>query len=551
MKIEYIFYINIYSDFLKIFQLLILFILFSCVSNKDAFDEIEFQKVIFKEKVKYISNNSDFSSDKVKLHYIDGLVLQQQGNYLESIIDFNLALRHDSSAVILYSLSKSYLQINRIKLAEETLLNAIDKDDEFLEAYDLLSEILFNQKKYSESALILNRTLKIDPNSQRQYNLAKIYEFIDLKKSIAIYEELAEKSNNIIFVNKLLNYYKSQNDFKKIIKISNKILITDPYNYKNTLRLLQYYLKDNDYENALRILEHSDKYLISSKLNYAYILFTEALIQESVIDKLILDKFFPKIDNRFHFEPYLHFSLGLLYDKINEPKNIDKHFLHSLKVSTKKSDIPIRICLFYFDNKKYEKVINLINQIDLDIIDADLIYLKGITYLNLDSNIKALSEFKKSILLDSNNLNYLINLASTYDRLKKTDSSEIYYSKALYINPDNALVNNNLAFSFSQRGVNLQKALKMSKKSLLKEPNNSAYLDTYAWINYKLNNLDIALDYLLKSISFGNTSAEVYEHLGDVYFKMKKFESAKKAWKKAIIIDPKRISVQLKIEQNE
>jgi len=41
---------------------------------------------------------------------------------------------------------------------------------------------------------------------------------------------------------------------------------------------------------------------------------------------------------------------------------------------------------------------------------------------------------------------------------------------------------NNYAYYLSEEKTDLKKAEKMSAKAVEKEPNNSTYLDTYAWI---------------------------------------------------------------------
>lgn len=526
-------------------------VIVSCTSSKESFDEFEYQKVILKEKIKYLNDNSDFSTVKAKSHYIDGLVLQQQHKYLESIIDFNLALRSDSSAVILFSLSKSYLRVGRVELAEESLLVAIDMDNEFLEAYDLLAEILLNQNKYSEAAMIMKRTLKVEESEQRYLQLAEIYEFIDKEQSIKIYEDLVNRVEDLRLYEKILSYYRMEKNFGKVIEISNKILEISPKDRKNILRLMQYYLRSFDYENAFRVLEHGDKNLLTENLVYSYNIFIEAMLGDGDLDVLNVRKMEEKIDHRFHFESFLHYNMGLLQYRFKNSDAVDKHFMQSLKVLEEKSDIPIRICLFYYDLKEYNKVLGLYELIDRKFLDGDLHYLKALSYMSLDLNEEAVDELRISLSYEPKNLNYLTNMGNTYDRLQKRDSSEFYYKLALEIEPTNAMINNNLAYSYSQRDRNLELALEMSRLSLEKEPENIAYLDTYAWINYKLGNYNIALEYLKKAIGLGEASAEIYEHLGDVYLKLEDVENAEKSWKHSIRIDPERVSVRKKIELNK
>ena len=55
---------------------------------------------------------------------------------------------------------------------------------------------------------------------------------------------------------------------------------------------------------------------------------------------------------------------------------------------------------------------------------------------------------------------------------------------------------NNYAYYLSERDDKLEKAERMSKKSNLLVDNNSAFMDTYAWIMYKQKNYKEALNWI-------------------------------------------------------
>jgi len=84
----------------------------------------------------------------------------------------------------------------------------------------------------------------------------------------------------------------------------------------------------------------------------------------------------------------------------------------------------------------------------------------------------------------------------------------------------------------------------MSQKSLDIEPENPSFLDTYGWILYQVGEYEDAKIYILKAIDVGGASAEVYEHLGDVYEKLENDTQAQKWWKIAFDLDPERTYLQ-------
>ena len=64
---------------------------------------------------------------------------------------------------------------------------------------------------------------------------------------------------------------------------------------------------------------------------------------------------------------------------------------------------------------------------------------------------------------------------------------------------------------------------------------------------FKLGDFDRARRFIRASIDTGAASAEVLEHLGDVYEALGDIEEAKKWWKQALELEPTRTHLQEKI----
>ena len=66
---------------------------------------------------------------------------------------------------------------------------------------------------------------------------------------------------------------------------------------------------------------------------------------------------------------------------------------------------------------------------------------------------------------------------------------------------------------------------------LKKEPNNSTYLDTKAWLLYKLGKYEEAKTVMRQALIYGgNESDTILEHYGDILFKLNEVETAKLYW---------------------
>jgi Tfp pilus assembly protein PilF len=83
--------------------------------------------------------------------------------------------------------------------------------------------------------------------------------------------------------------------------------------------------------------------------------------------------------------------------------------------------------------------------------------------------------------------------------------------------------------------VRLEEAEKMSKRSLELRPDEGTFLDTYGWILYRMGKFEKAKEYIEKAISLakGEADGTLYEHLGDVYYKLNNVDKAVENWKKA------------------
>lgn len=121
--------------------------------------------------------------------------------------------------------------------------------------------------------------------------------------------------------------------------------------------------------------------------------------------------------------------------------------------------------------------------------------------------------------------NLYCNLGDINFKAGKQESSFEAFEKALLFNPENALALNNYAYFLAETGKDLEKAKEMSFKSLEISGNNPTYLDTYAWILYKLGKYEEALEYQTMAIDLAKESGEENE---EYELHMKEIEKALK-----------------------
>lgn len=143
-------------------------------------------------------------------------------------------------------------------------------------------------------------------------------------------------------------------------------------------------------------------------------------------------------------------------------------------------------------------------------------------------------------------------LGDLYHRIGNFLESDQAFEKVLAIDPKDDHVLNNYSYFLSLRKENLEKALKMSGQLVEDFPTNETYLDTHGWVWFQMANYEKALPFLLKAFQLSlDPSAEIIEHLGDVYFKLGNKKEAIKYWKMAFKKNSQRKLLEKKIEKKE
>lgn len=103
------------------------------------------------------------------------------------------------------------------------------------------------------------------------------------------------------------------------------------------------------------------------------------------------------------------------------------------------------------------------------------------------------------------------------------------FDSCLQAKPDNYGTLNNYAYFLSLDGKELDKAEQMSAKAVAAEPKNSTYLDTYAWVLYKLGRYADAKIYIDQTLQFSTdstTDSTLYEHAADIYAQLGDYAAA-------------------------
>lgn len=117
------------------------------------------------------------------------------------------------------------------------------------------------------------------------------------------------------------------------------------------------------------------------------------------------------------------------------------------------------------------------------------------------------------------------------------DNKQCYkaYDKSLRYYRENASVLNNYAYFLAEEGSRLERALDMSGRAIALDENNPTYLDTYAWVLFKLGRIAEAKKSMQLAISLdGGKSPDLQLHYGDILAASGERFMAEVYWRKAL-----------------
>jgi len=142
----------------------------------------------------------------------------------------------------------------------------------------------------------------------------------------------------------------------------------------------------------------------------------------------------------------------------------------------------------------------------------------------------AIDTYKKQLKITGNpsiRLSCCTAMGDLYQESGDYRKAETYYRKGYSIDPEYLPLLNNYAYFLTKIGKDYQKGLKMSKITILNEPDNPTYLDTYGWLLYLTGDYQDAKAQFKRAMLFGGKeNGVILDHYADVLWALKDYEMA-------------------------
>ena len=237
--------------------------------------------------------------------------------------------------------------------------------------------------------------------------------------------------------------------------------------------------------------------------------------------------------------------VGYLTLKRMPQDSIDNVLESILRQSPDNTGARMQLIQSEWNRKRFDRVEELSRQaIDYNADVPAFHYFLGMALVQQDRDGDALDAFRRCVSLDRAADNkdlmsdcYAIMGDILHDRGSEREAYAAYDS-CLQLKDDNFGCLNNYAYYLSLKGERLDQAEQMSYRTVQAEPDNSTYLDTYAWILFRRKKYAEAAEYIDMAVSNDTTkSAVLLEHAGDIHAMNGETDTAVKYWRQALELD--------------
>lgn len=254
-----------------------------------------------------------------------------------------------------------------------------------------------------------------------------------------------------------------------------------------------------------------------------------------------------------YYENYAaHLRLGADYARLGNLQQAITELNLVLEYDVNNIQARYLLALIYSTKKEYDKAANEYESILTSFQEAEpenieiYGYLAQLYYSQKQYD-KAIEQFKIILSLDSDNTDVMFLLGSLYLDVGERDKAVETFTRAIAINPDQDGCLNSLGYLYAEEGVKLDEARTMIEHALEIDPDNPAYLDSLGWVYYKKGEYETALQYLNRADS-AMKDPVIYEHIGDVYYKIDQKDKAEKYWKLSLDLLPDQQGVLEKLK---
>ncbi|MDE7110597.1 MAG: tetratricopeptide repeat protein [Muribaculaceae bacterium] len=176
-------------------------------------------------------------------------------------------------------------------------------------------------------------------------------------------------------------------------------------------------------------------------------------------------------------------------------------------------------------------------------------------YMNI-KNYRAAAETLRPLiddpdLDDETRAEIISTIADAEQFYRPAEEVAALYERAIALFPSYNLAKNNYAYMIAEKGGDLNRAEELITAVLNAGERRPIYLDTAAWVAYRLGKYGPAIGYMDEALALlrnEDPEAEFMLHAGDIYYRAGMSEKALEFWQKGLETDPESKDLRLRVE---
>lgn len=558
----------------------------------------------FADKLMASDRKAISEDDRVKAEYIF-LEAEKQRNMgrddaFHHLLQYAHSLDPENSAIAYY-LGYSRLMKSNLSVSDSLFSSSLRMMRKHVDAYP---EDKYEAMLYANGNMIANqvqeglRVLKIQAernphNVEVQLSIADAYARLeDYRNAIAAYDSVQQwQGQSVQLSARKVRAYQALNDTVGAIGEMRSLLATAPRNVDYNLAMgnmmlmfgerdsaITYYDKAQQYEpeNGATYLAKAQFYnAIGDSVNYDQQTY-QALVSKDldVASKvevladyarhlLVAKDSSARTENLFKVlieqhpnEPQIRMLFSDYLAAKDDMKGAAEQMDYAVNLDPTDAQAWNRLLVLNIISENYEAAIAAGDRaIELNPNNIELYGYIAPAYYNIKQYDKAIEVYKKALAaVDSTDTEhrsmFLGGMGDAKFSMGDTIGAFALYDQAIEIDPNNVSILNNYAYFLTLCNRDLDKAERMSAKTVQAEPQNATFLDTYAWVFYKRKEYTMAQLYIEMAIkNERRPSSDIYDHYGDILLAVGNKQEALKQWKKALELDAGNKELLEKVEK--
>ena len=385
------------------------------------------------------------------------------------------------------------------------------KVKKFQEEDGLIIKAIFYEQEsdFEKSNYYYSKLYDLTGNSEYMFKEMRTALYLGKKSKNIIKLEIwvAKNPQNIEAKRILISFYLNEKKYEKAKALS-RLLISQSGNPVDFVLASNPYIMTEEYKEAVTLLTQA----YNKTMNVEILLKISTILANYIGDVEEAIRRLERHRSSVSCDERVCLQLAEIYSK---QEKIDRLLLvySSLYNKTKKDEYGMKVVEGYIYKKETDKAIEFLKK---DYINNEVLYelyLSKKDYANAQTVAQKIYESGKSPKWLAESAMALYEDASNKDDEVMLNELRQKFDKALVEGVRDALYLNYYGYTLIDKNMDIEKGIKLVKEALVKDENNTYYLDSLAWGYYKQNRCEAAMIEMKKVVDIeGLEAKDIRDH---------------------------------------